>query len=250
MLHEGFLLQSRHTVGQLVLKRCNLYLEEDPNRNLLAPLERFQQSISLFRISLISHGGVRDSTIITRLLELVQPRCLRWKIIACVPLFRVDVIVGRTSLENVDERASTVLNCRAESRLQVSHVKRVASRDERVSRSNGHRDRVNSFDNRWGRHCLRLQTFRKCRRGLSLSQAVDTVVVKHVCEVEISSSRVDEMSCPNSQPVTVSTDSNDRQAGIRQLGSRRDRQDSAVQSVETVRVNKVGSLARASDTGE
>src|SRR5437660_12202744 len=106
MLHEGFLLQSRHTVGQLVLKRCNLHLEEDPNRNLLAPLERFQQSISLFRISLISHGGVRDSTIITRLLELVQPRCLRWKIIVGLPLVRVNVILGRSSLDNAHELAS------------------------------------------------------------------------------------------------------------------------------------------------
>src|SRR5438094_7338289 len=127
MLHEGFLLQSRHTIGQLVLKRCNLHLEEDPNRNLLAPLERFQQSISLFRISLISYGRVRDLTIITSLLELVQSRCLRWKIIACVPLFRVDVIVGRTSLETVHERASGVFNGREDSLLQVSNVKRVAS---------------------------------------------------------------------------------------------------------------------------
>src|SRR5207245_4573133 len=119
-----------------------------------------------------------------------------------------------------------------------------------VSKSYGHRNLVDCIDILWGRHLLRLQTFRKCRRGLSLSQAVDTVVVKHVCEVEIPSSRVDEMSRPNSRPVTVSTDSNDRQAGIRQLGSRRDRQDSAVQSVETVRVDKVGSLTRTSDTRE
>src|SRR5438876_9315399 len=106
MLHEGFLLQSRHTVGQLVLKRCNLHLEEDPNRNLLAPLERFQQSISLFRISLISHGGVRVSTIIPSLLELVQARCLRWKTIDCLPLLRDNVIERLTSLQNVQQRSS------------------------------------------------------------------------------------------------------------------------------------------------
>src|SRR5438552_8901149 len=152
MLYEGFLFQSRHTVGYLVLKRCNFHLEEDPDGNLLAPLERFQQSVSLFRISLISYGRVRDLAIITRLLELVQSRCFSWTIIACVPLFRVDVVVGPRGVENVDEGTSTVLNCGAESGLQVSHVKRVASRDERVSRSNGHRDRVDSFDNRWGRH--------------------------------------------------------------------------------------------------
>src|SRR5437667_811675 len=75
MLYEGFLFQSRHTVGYLVLKRCNFHLEEDPDGNLLAPLERFQQSVSLFRISLISYGRVRDLAIITRLLELVQSRC-------------------------------------------------------------------------------------------------------------------------------------------------------------------------------
>src|SRR5438132_12055290 len=98
MLHEGFLLQSRHTVGQLVLKRCNLHLEEDPNRNLLAPLERFQQSISLFRIILISLGGLRHSTIITCLLQLVQRTWLRWKILAVVVLSRTDVIIERPSV--------------------------------------------------------------------------------------------------------------------------------------------------------
>src|SRR5438067_466081 len=58
------------------------------------------------------------------------------------------------------------------------------------------------------------------------------------------------MSRPNSQPVTISTNGNNRQARICQLGSGRNWEDSAVQSVETIRVHKVGSLARASDARE
>src|SRR6266852_6811987 len=155
MFDEGFLLESGHSICELVLERCYFHLEEYTYRYLLAPLERFQQSVSFFRVNLISYSRIGDSTIVACLLKLVQSGGFRGKIITCVPFFRVDVVVGRACLEDVYESASTVLDGGSQSRFQVSHIKRVTSRDERVSRRNSHSDWVDGLNTRGGRHGLR-----------------------------------------------------------------------------------------------
>src|SRR5713101_376077 len=211
MFDEGFLLESGHSICELVLECCYFHLEEDTYRYLLAPLERFQQSVSFFRVNLISNGRIGDSTIVACLLKLVQSGGLRGKIVTCVPFFRVDVVVGRAGLENVYESASTVLDGRSQGRFQVSHIKRVTSRDECISRRNGHGDWVDALNNGWGRHGLCLQALRECRRGLSLGQAVNTVIMEHVCEVEIPSARIDEVASAYSKAVTISANGDDCQ---------------------------------------
>src|SRR5712664_954898 len=160
MFDEGFLFESRHSICQLVLEGCNFHLEEDTHWYLLAPLERFQESVSFFRVNLISYGRIGDSTIVACLLKLVQSGSFRGKIVTCVPLFRVDVVVGRACLKDVYESASTVLDSRSQGRFQVSHIKRVTSRDERVSRCNSHGDWVDPLNNGGGRHGLRFQALR------------------------------------------------------------------------------------------
>src|SRR5713101_862754 len=247
MFDEGFLFESGHSICQLVLECCYFHLEQDTYWYLLAPLERFQQSVSFFRVNLISYGRIGDSTIVACLLKLVQSGGFRGKIITCVPFLRVDVVVGRACLEDVYEGASTVLDGGSQGHFQVSYIKRVTSRDECVSRRNGHGDWVDALNNGGGRHGLCFQALWECGRGLSLGQAVYTIIMEYVCEVEIPSARIDEVASAYSKAVTISANGDDCQARVGQLGSRRDGEDSTVQCVEAVGVYEMWSLTRASD---
>src|SRR6266581_4273302 len=64
LLDKGLLLQGRHSKSQLVLEGRHLHLEENPDRYLVAPLERLHQSISLLHINLVCRG-IRHYTVVS-----------------------------------------------------------------------------------------------------------------------------------------------------------------------------------------
>src|SRR5712692_9711761 len=86
--------------------------------------------------------------------------------------------------------------------------------------------------------------------GLSLGQAVDTVIVDDIGHVNVPPSSVHEMSDSNSQPVTVSSDRNYFQIWIGKLSALRIAKHPSMQRVHSEGIGEVDKFAGAPDSGE
>src|SRR5438093_1564050 len=187
------LLEGRHV----------LVLVEHADRDPVSPFEGLLQRL---RGLLLDLGRIADHRIIALVLELVDagqrstaPRIL--PILAPVPLLRVQVVVRRARLQDIEEGVSFVLDPRLNRRDEMLDIVRVAAADPCRARREGQPDRVDGLvDIRVGER-LRLNAELEGRRGLALRQPVDAVVVDDVQHVQVPAAGVHEVSPADSKPV-------------------------------------------------
>src|SRR5437870_13736955 len=160
-----------------------------------------------------------DHRIEAFILELVDarqrsPRRGVFAIVAPVPLFRIEIVVRRARLEDVEERVAFVLNPLFDRGDEMLDIVRVAAADPRRARREGEPDRVDGLvDVRMGEG-LRLDAELEGRRGLALRQPVDAVVVDNVQHVQVPAAGVHEVSAADSEPVAVAAEAQDLSWGF------------------------------------
>ncbi len=166
---------------------------------------------------------------------------------ACVPLLRVQVVVRRAGLQDIEEGVPFVLDPRLDRRDEMLDVVRVAAADPCRAGREGEPDRVDGLvDVRMGQG-LRLDAELQGRRGLALRQPVDAVVVDDVQHVQVPAAGVHEVSAADSEPVAVAAQAEDLQLRIRELHPGRVRERPAVQRVDPVRLHVVDRLRGTPD---
>ena len=193
-----------------------------------------------------------DHRIEAFVLELVDarqrsPRRGVFAILAPVPLFRIEIVVRRARLEDVEERVAFVLNPLFDRRYEMFDVVRVAAADPCRAGGEGEPDWVDGLvDVRMGEG-LRLDAELEGRRGLALRQPVDAVVVDDVQHVQVPAAGVHEVSAADSEPVAVAAETEDLELRIRELNPGRVRERPAVQRVDPVRLHIVDRLRGTPD---
>src|SRR2546422_1364704 len=195
----------------LLERRHVLVLVEHADRDAVSPFERLLQRL---RGPLLDLGWLVDHRIVALVLELVDagqrstaPRIL--PILAPVPLLRVQVVVRRARLQDIEEGVSFVLNPRLDRRDEMLDIVRVAAADPCRARREGQPDRVDGLvDVRMGEG-LRLDTELQSWRGLTLRQPVNAVVVDDVEHVQVPATGVHEVSAADSKPVAVAAQAED-----------------------------------------
>src|SRR5439155_12504574 len=108
-----------------------LVLVEHADRDAVSPLEGLFQRL---RGLLLDFGRLMDHRIEAFILELVDarqrsPRRGVFAILAPVPLFRIEIVVRRARLEDIEERVAVVLNPWFDGRDDMFDFVRVAAAD-------------------------------------------------------------------------------------------------------------------------
>src|SRR5438874_2340227 len=132
LLDQRLLSQRRDALSDGVLVCRQLHLVVDADRDGVR-LVAARDGRRLLGDDLLRIGRVLHLPVVALVLELVQTRALLGKIRALVPLLRVEVVVRRARLQNVDERRSLVLDRLHDDRCEVLRLERVAAGDERVA---------------------------------------------------------------------------------------------------------------------
>src|SRR5437667_7191937 len=148
-LERGRVLHVRRQAlrDALLERRHVLVLVEHADRDAVSPLEGLLQRL---RGLLLDFGRLVDHRIEAFVLELVDarqrsPRRGVFAILAPVPLFRIEIVVRRARLEDVEERVAFVLKPLFDRRDEMFDVVRVAAADPCRARGEGEPDRVDGL---------------------------------------------------------------------------------------------------------
>src|SRR3989449_1907843 len=201
-----------HALCNALLKRRHvLVLVKHADGDAVSPFERLLQGL---RGLLLDLGWIADHGIVALVLELVDARQRATArrilpVLAPVPLLRVQVVVRRAGLQDIEEGVSFVLDPRLDRGDEVLDIVRVAAADPCRARCEGEPYRVDGLvDVRMGEG-LRLDAELEGRRGLALRQPVDAVVVDNVQHVQVPAAGVHEVSAADSEPVAVAAEAQD-----------------------------------------
>src|SRR2546428_1630899 len=184
-----------HALCDALLERRHvLVLVEHADRDAVSPFERLLQGL---RGLLLDFGWLVDHRVVALVLELVdagQRSTARGilPILAPVPLLRVQVVVRRARLQDIEEGVSFVLDSRLDLRHGMLDIDRVTPADPCRAGREGQPNRVDGLvDVRMGEG-LGLDAELQGRRGLALRQPVDDVVVDDVEHVQVPAAGVQD----------------------------------------------------------
>src|SRR5438128_9605852 len=159
----------------LLERRYVLVLVEHPDRDAVSPFEGLLQRL---RGLLLDFGRLADHRVVALVLELVDARQRSTArrilpILSPVPLLRVQVVVRRAGLQDIEEGVSFVLDPRLDRRDEMLDIVRVAPADPCRASREGQPNRVDGLvDVRMGER-LRLDPELEARRRLYLRPPVD-----------------------------------------------------------------------------
>src|SRR5438093_7770536 len=165
-----------HALCNALLKRRHvLVLVKHADRDAVSPFERLLEGLSGLLLDL---GWVADHRIVALVLELVDARQRATArrilpVLAPVPLLRVQVVVRRAGLQDIEEGVSFVLDPRLDRGDAMLDLVRVAAADPRRAGREGQPDRVDGLGGVRMGEGLRLDAEPERRRGLALRQPVD-----------------------------------------------------------------------------
>src|SRR3989454_7809039 len=198
-----------HALRDALLERRHvLVLVEHPDRDAVSPFERLLQRL---RRLLLDFGRIADHRVVALVLELVDARQRSiarriLAVLAAVPLFRIQVVVRRARLEDVEEGVALVLDPRLDRGDELLDIVRITAADPRRAGGEGEPDRVDRLIDVWMGQGLRLHAELQGRRRLALRQTVDAVVVDDVQHVQVPPTGVHEVSAADSKPVAVAAE--------------------------------------------
>src|SRR2546426_5967582 len=207
----------------LLVRGHELILVEPPDRDLVPPLPPLHHRLCDLRVNLLFR--VDDGVV--RAVELVHPRegpplVLVLPVLPAEPLLRVDVVVRRAGLEDVEERVPLVLDPLADQGDEVLDVVRIPAADPCRARSEGEPQRVHALVHVRGGHRLRPHAEPQGRGRLTLREAIDAVVEDDVQHVYVPAAGVHEVRRADSESVSVAPAHDNIEARVRELQAPRE----------------------------